>query len=124
MTFNAKKLTHGFLSKPDGFALNKDFDFYIAVGGGIEEEIRKVFWEEPDIGIAIAKCESGLNPKAINTTNTNGTTDKGLMQLNSVHDLSGVDVWDVQDNLAFARKLYDSKGWLPWVCFTKKLYVL
>ena len=90
----------------------------------IEEEIRTVFWEEPDLAVAIAKCESQLNPNAINTANKNGTVDRGLMQLNSVHDLSGIDVWDVQDNLAFARKLYNSEGFIPWVCFTKKLYVL
>lgn len=35
--------------------------------------------------IAIAEQESGFNPRAINTTNRNGTRDVGLMQINSMH---------------------------------------
>lgn len=31
----------------------------------------------------------------------------------------GLDVWDVQDNVAFARVLYEESGWVPWVCYNK-----
>jgi len=87
----------------------------------VVEEIRRVFHEEPELALAIFKCESGLVPTAENW-NTNGSVDRGITQLNSVHDLSGVDVWDPKENLAFARKLYDERGWQPWYCYTKKLY--
>ena len=86
----------------------------------IEEKIREVFHEEPNRAVAIAKCESNLNPNAVNTANRNGTTDSGLMQLNSVHDARlnalGLDKWDVDDNLTFARLLYEERGFRPWVC--------
>ena len=88
----------------------------------IIEEIKTTFPEEPELAVLIAKCESGLNPNAINDRNTNKTIDRGIMQINSVHDTTGYDLFDVQDNLAFARKLYDESKWLPWVCWTKKLY--
>ncbi|HEI8868859.1 lytic transglycosylase domain-containing protein [Serratia sp. AKBS12] len=39
---------------------------------------------EPELLQAIAMVESSLNPKATNT-NTNGTADFGLMQINSSH---------------------------------------
>jgi len=40
---------------------------------------------QPGITLAIAQVESGLNPRAINNANRNGTQDVGLMQINSVH---------------------------------------
>jgi hypothetical protein len=77
----------------------------------IEEKIRETFPEDADRAVAIAKCESGLNPKAVSPTN-----DHGLMQINkTVHTVEG-DIYDVDTNLQFARKLYDERGWEPWVC--------
>lgn len=85
----------------------------------IVDEIKKVFPETPNTAVAIAKCESGLNPEATNTSNKNGTIDRGIMQINSIHDTNGYDLYDVQDNLEFARKLYEESGWQPWVCYTR-----
>jgi len=80
----------------------------------IEQKIRDTFPEDPDRAVKIAKCESGLNPKAVSPTN-----DHGLMQINkTVHKVEG-DIYDVDTNLQFARKLYDERGWKPWVCNTK-----
>lgn len=33
----------------------------------------------------------------------------------------GLDIWNPEDNVAFARILYEEQGWKPWVCFTKGL---
>lgn len=75
--------------------------------------------------LAIAYCESGLNPVAVNKSNKNGTTDGGVFQINSVHlprlKELGLDKYDVEDNVAFARMLYDESGWQPWVCHNKGL---
>jgi hypothetical protein len=77
----------------------------------IIEKIRETFPEDPDRAVAIAKCESNFNPKAVSPTN-----DHGLMQINkTVHTVEG-DVYDVETNLKYARKLYDERGWKPWVC--------
>lgn len=84
----------------------------------IEEKIRATFPESPDRAVAIAKCESGLNPKVVSPTR-----DSGLMQINHVHDKRleelGLDKFDVDDNLTFARILYDERGFAPWVCNRK-----
>jgi soluble lytic murein transglycosylase-like protein len=81
---------------------------------GIKQKIRETFPEDPDRAVAIAKCESGLNPKAVSPTN-----DHGLMQINkTVHTVEG-DIYDVETNLKYARKLYDERKWQPWVCAKK-----
>lgn len=82
----------------------------------------------------IAKRESGCNHKAINarfdkngkviwTLNKNGSIDRGLLQINSVHestvrklcrtDLDGLLQLDC--NLKVAKYLYDRYGLKPWV---------
>ena len=77
----------------------------------IKQRIRETFPEDPERAVAIAKCESNFNPKAVSPTN-----DHGLMQINkTVHKVEG-DIYDVETNLKFARKLYDERGFKPWVC--------
>jgi soluble lytic murein transglycosylase-like protein len=46
-------------------------------------EIGDKYGINPYLLYAIAKTESGLNPKAINRSNKNGSYDVGLMQINS-----------------------------------------
>ena len=74
--------------------------------------------------IAIAKCESGLNPDALNTNNPDGTHDGGLFQINSTHHgrmrVLGLDWKEPEDNVQFAKLLYDESGTSPWVCADSK----
>lgn len=62
---------------------------------------------------AVAMAESGGNPTAVNTSNSNGTTDRGLWQINSIHGSQST-----LDPLANARAAVGiSKGgtdWRPW----------
>ena len=63
----------------------------------IEAIIKMVCKEEqvdPELALRVAKCESNLNPKAININST-GTKDRGLFQIN--------DYWhkEVTDEQAF-----------------------
>lgn len=80
------------------------------------------FPENPRTALAIVACESGFNPNAHNASNKNGTVDSGLFQINSIHHTRmeelGLDVWKPQDNIKFARMLYDESGFAPWVCYT------
>lgn len=85
----------------------------------------------------IARRESGCNHRAINarfdkngkviwTLNKNGTIDRGLLQINSIHEptvrklcrtnLDGLLKLDC--NLKVARYLYDRYGLRPWVVVT------
>jgi hypothetical protein len=81
----------------------------------IKEEIRKMFPEAPETFVRIAKCESGFRPHAHNEK----TNDGGLFQLNEKYHGQrlrelGLDPFDVQDNLKYARILYEQNGTQDW----------
>lgn len=77
---------------------------------------------DPDLAIRVAKCESGLDTKAINI-NTDGSKDRGLFQIN--------DKWhpEVSDEQAF-DPVYSTKffckafkeGHLDWWKATKNCW--
>lgn len=81
----------------------------------VEAEIRKVFPEQPDLMVKVARCESGLIPDAHNAR----TVDSGIYQLNDYYhgdtlEALGLDPFDVRDNLTYARMLYIESGLAPW----------
>lgn len=70
----------------------------------------------------VAHCESRLTPSAISPTNSNGTRDWGLMQINDVwreaFPVSWPNVLDAQTNVDMAWHIYQTAGntWQPWTC--------
>ena len=60
----------------------------------------------------IAMGESGGNPRATNQ-NTNGTVDRGLWQINSVHGFGG-NHFDPLTNALYAKRVYDRQGIGAW----------
>ncbi len=76
-------------------------------------------------GLAIAQAESGNNPNATNH-NTNGTTDYGLFQINSIHtSILNSGQWNnPQDNVDMAYQVWKAAGgsWTPWTTYTSGTY--
>ena len=72
--------------------------------------------------IAVAKAESGLNPLTVNK-NTNGTWDRGIFQINSVHGDDDLEMFDVDKNLIAARAVYDKQGITAWSSFNNGAYL-
>ena len=70
----------------------------------------------------IIKCESGGRADATNY-NTDGSTDRGLFQINSVHarkvngDLDSL--YDPKVNIQVAYQIFKASSWDPWVCAGK-----
>lgn len=69
--------------------------------------------------IAVAKCESGMNPRAVSP----GGGNHGLFQINSVHrsmvqqmGYSWSRIYDPYVNAHVARTLWRQSGWGPWGC--------
>lgn len=66
----------------------------------------------------INQCENhAFNPKAINH-NRNGTVDRGIMQINSIH--AGEEMFDWKQNIDMGYKIYHNAGdkFTPWTCAT------
>lgn len=70
--------------------------------------------------INIAYCESRWNPSAFNI-NKNGSTDGGLLQINSVHKLSNSERFDFRLNIKKSHEIYKSWGrsFRAWTCAKK-----
>ena len=76
---------------------------------------------------AVATCESNMNPLA-EGTNTNGTHDMGVFQLNDGGTLQGLLkrlgqastnttlAFDANWNIRAAYQLFKERGWQPWSC--------
>lgn len=75
---------------------------------------------ELEIAVAIALAESAGNTNAENH-NTNGTVDRGLWQVNSVHGFTG-NLFDPAYNVLAACSVYKSQGWGAWSTYKSGAY--
>lgn len=70
---------------------------------------------------AIALAESGGNSNAINSSNSNGSIDRGLFQINSIHGSNSTT--DVASNVRYAIQLSkNGTDWTPWTVFKTGAY--
>ena len=73
-----------------------------------------------DIAAAVAMAESGGDSSATNS-NSDGSTDRGLWQINSVH--GSLSTFDVTANTKAAIQISNNgKNWSPWVTFVSGAY--
>lgn len=87
--------------------------------------IAKYFGKDAPVAEKIFTCESNLQPLALNDKNTNGSSDLGIPQINSVHAKEmekmynipfKVAAHDTQISIEYAKYLFDHQGFRPWVC--------
>ena len=71
---------------------------------------------DSDKALAVANCESHFDPKATHT-NTNGSTDGGVWQINSIHKLSDDCRYDVRCSTQWViEKVKNEGNWSAWTC--------
>lgn len=83
------------------------------VGRSIEAVICSVPWPCGE-ALAVARCESGLNPAAHNR----GSDARGLFQLlwrYHAWRFAGGDPFDPETNVRAAFGLWQERGWQPWI---------
>lgn len=72
------------------------------------------------IAAAVALAESGGNPNATNT-NGNGTIDRGLWQINSIH--GNLSTYDITANAKAAIQISSNgTNWMPWTVYKTGAY--
>lgn len=111
-------------------SVRKEIGTYWSAPGAIEALIRKTFPEDPITAIAVARAESGFNPRATNAKDKHKTCygSYGIFQVGCVHGHSVDVLYDVEANIRIARALYDDakartgNGWQPWGAYTSLAY--
>jgi hypothetical protein len=72
------------------------------------------------------QAESGCRADAFNGSNSNGSNDAGLMQINSIHVVSGLvgdqERFDPATNVQAAYAIYQGSGWGAWSAFNNGAY--
>jgi hypothetical protein len=77
---------------------------------------------ETDIALRVAKAENELfDEKAINY-NTNGTTDGGIYQINSVHNVPDECRLNARCNIQWAMQTMQKQGTTPWYSSKHRWY--
>lgn len=73
--------------------------------------------------VFIAKCESRLNNLAENRHDKkfNGHSSIGLMQISMIHGYEEEYLLNPYNNARVALKLYEERGWNPWLNCKLKL---
>lgn len=70
---------------------------------------------------AVAIPESRRNTRAINR-NTDGSVDRGLWQINSVHGYPADKLFDPAFNARAAREVFEKQGWNAWNAYKDGLH--
>ena len=91
------------------------------VEGGTELAVREYFKDIP-VMIQIARCESHFRHTLADGSVLQGrvdSADTGVMQINKRYHLGtanklGLDITELEDNMAYARHLYEKQGTQPW----------
>lgn len=77
------------------------------------------------VATAVMRAESGCNPTATNKANRNGSVDRGLFQVNSVHKAKVGnldDLYDPATNIRIAYRVYLGSGWKAWSVYNSGAY--
>ncbi len=91
--------------------------------GQVVSIIKSVFGSYADAAIAVARCESGLNPSAVNPTSIGGSHATGLFQILypstwRTTSQANNSPYDATANTKAAYEIFkrDGYNWHEWVC--------
>ena len=94
----------------------------VAQTAGRTEETVRAYFKDAPVMVQIARCESTFRHELADGSVLRGKVhndDLGVMQINTRYHGTraaelGLDLEDLDDNMAFARLLYEEQGTRPW----------
>ena len=87
------------------------------------EMVEKYPWNSK-VMLAIARAESNCNPRSDNSgLNRDGSNDKGLFQINSIHGFSDAERLDPIRNIEIAFRIWQSQGYKAWSAYNNGSYL-
>jgi hypothetical protein len=105
----------------------------VAISVSDTERIVREYFKDIPVMIQVAKCESHFSHELSDGSILKGKVDPadtGVMQINKRYHEStaiklGLNLENIEDNLAYARYLYEKQGTKPWnasaPCWSKTL---
>lgn len=88
----------------------------------IEVKIRNAFKGEEELAVAVAKCESQLDPSRIGDTHMKKWS-YGLFQVNQTwHPYSKETLLNPDENIRIAKEIREKGGWQRWSCYSQNYY--
>jgi hypothetical protein len=88
----------------------------------IEGLITRYFGSDSKTALAVAKCESQLNPTRIGDTHLSKPS-VGLFQISQIyHNYTTEQLLDAEFNCKIAKEILDNGGWNRWTCYRTGSY--
>ena len=87
----------------------------------IKSEAEKAGIVHVDILLKTISCESKFRQFAVNK-NTNGTWDKGIWMINSIHRVPDDCAFDLECSTKWAMQKIKERKFSPWTCYTAGYY--
>lgn len=87
------------------------------------KKIEQAFPGEEKLAVAVAKCESQLDPKRIGDKHMSKWS-YGLFQVNQTwHPYSEATLLNPDENIRIAKEIRDKGGWKRWSCYSQDYYL-
>ena len=91
---------------------------------GVEAYIRYKFGASGDMAVKVAKCESGLNPNALNNNPRTRDYSVSIFQINLYGSLANSRpskewLMNPKNNIDYSHAMFLREGWRPWSCARK-----
>jgi hypothetical protein len=125
--YHGRRLNRPTVMGIDGGGLARTGDLGSTTTGDIQiKDMVKAMWEaefpgEWNIVDAVVQCESGWRAKPKDNVNDDGSHDRGLFQINDVHQGNPLygsrDIYDPRVNTEVALSIRDTQGWTAWACY-------